>query len=202
MIQGFAASYAGKGEEANETYRYFAPALSTTDRLLKELNRDQQVFTDFIVDTSKVVTAVAERRDDLTGLVSNANQALGAVASQNEAFDRSLRGLPPTLRQANTTFVNLRAALDDLDPLVNTSKRATKDLEPFLEQLRPVVRRAVPVFGNLSRTVSLPGPVERPRRARQVARPAASSRRRGLALRDQGAERLPGVHQLRAALCA
>ncbi len=158
VIQGFAASYAGKGEEANETYRYFAPALSTTDRLLKELNRDQQVFTDFIVDTSKVVTAVAERRNDLTGLVSNANQALGAVASENEAFDRSLRGLPPTLRQANTTFVNLRAALDDLDPLVNTSKRATKDLEPFLEQLRPVVRRAVPVFGNLSRTVSLPGP--------------------------------------------
>ena len=43
------------------------------------------------------------------------------------------------LRQANTTFVNLRAALDDLEPLVNTAKPATKNLAPFLAELRPVV---------------------------------------------------------------
>jgi phospholipid/cholesterol/gamma-HCH transport system substrate-binding protein len=104
------------------------------------------------------VTAIAERRDDLTDLVSNANVALGAIADQNTAFDASLRELPPTLRQANTTFVNLRATLDDLDPLVNTSKRATKDLEPFLKKLRPVARRAVPVFGDLARAALLPGP--------------------------------------------
>ena len=158
VIQGFAATYAGKGQEANETYRYFAPALSSTDRLLKQLGRDQRVFTDFIVDTSKVVTALAERRTDLTGLVSNSNRALGAIAEQNAAFDRSLRLLPPTLRQANTTFVNLRAALDDIDPLVNTAKPATKNLQPFLERLRPVIRRAVPVFTDLRLTFSRPGP--------------------------------------------
>jgi phospholipid/cholesterol/gamma-HCH transport system substrate-binding protein len=157
VIQGFAGTYAGKGQEANETYRYFAPALSSTDRLLKQLGRDQRVFTDFIVDTSKVVTALAERRDDLTGLVSNSNRALAAIAEQNAAFDRSLQLLPPTLRQANTTFVNLRAALDDIDPLVNTAKPATKDLQPFLERLRPVIRRALPVFTDLRLTVSRPG---------------------------------------------
>jgi phospholipid/cholesterol/gamma-HCH transport system substrate-binding protein len=158
VIRGFAGIYAGKGEEANATYKYFAPALSSTDRLLRQLNRDQPVLTRFIVDTSKVVTAIAERRDDLTNLVSNANTALGAIADQNAAFDRSLRLLPPTLRQANTTFVNLRAALDDLDLLVDTAKPATRDLEPFLERLRPVARRSVPVFTDLRDTVSLPGP--------------------------------------------
>jgi phospholipid/cholesterol/gamma-HCH transport system substrate-binding protein len=158
VIQGFAATYAGKGQQANETYKYFAPALSSTDRLLKELGSDQQVLTNFIVNTGKAVTAVAERRDDLTGLVSNANTALGAIAEQNAALDSSLRLLPPTLRQANTTFVNLRATLDDLDPLINTSKRATKNLDPFLNKLRPVARRAVPVFTDLRLTVSRPGP--------------------------------------------
>ena len=158
VIQGFAETYAGKGPQANETYKYFAPALSSTDRLLRELSSDQRVFTNFVVDSSKVVTAIAERRDDLTDLVSNANVALGAIADQNTAFDASLRELPPTLRQANTTFVNLRATLDDLDPLVNTSKRATKNLEPFLKKLRPVARRAVPVFGDLARAALLPGP--------------------------------------------
>jgi phospholipid/cholesterol/gamma-HCH transport system substrate-binding protein len=157
LIKGFAGTYAGKGEEANATYKYFAPSLSATGRLLREIDRDEAVFTRFIADTSKVVTAVAQRRDDLTNLVSNTNSALGAIADQNESFDQALQILPPTLRQANTTFVNLRAALDDLDPLVNTSKRATKGLQPFLQELRPVARRAVPVFTDLRLTVNRPG---------------------------------------------
>lgn len=158
VIQGFAGIYAGKGKQANAAYKYFAPALSSTDRLLRELNSDQGVFSNFILNSSRVVTALAERRDDLTGLVSNTNTALGAIADQNVAFDRSLQLFPPTLRQANTTFVNLRAALDDIDPLVNTAKQATRNLDPFLRQLRPVAEKAVPVFANLGRTVNLPGP--------------------------------------------
>ena len=49
--------------------------------------------------------------------------------------------LPGTLRQANTTFHNLRPALDDLDVLVNAAKPATKNLAPFLRQLKPVLKR-------------------------------------------------------------
>ena len=156
-IKGFAGIYAGKGEEANAAYRYFAPALASTERLLRELDRDQAVFTRFIVDTSKVMTALAERRDDLSSAVNNSGTALAAIAAENDAFSADLELLPPTLRQANTTFVNLRAALDDLDPLIATTGRATRDLEPFLEELRPVLRRAVPVFDDLALTVSRPG---------------------------------------------
>ncbi len=103
------------------------------------------------------MTAVSERSTDLSGLISNTNQALGAIAQQNRAFDTSLAVLPGTLRQANTTFVNLRAALDDLDPLVNTSKVATRNLDPFLRKLQPVLHRAVPVFTDLHDVVDLPG---------------------------------------------
>ena len=105
----------------------------------------------------KLSTAVAGRGDELSSAISNANTAFGAIASQNVALDRTLRQLPPIFRQANTTFVNLRAALDDLDPLVETAKPATKDLAPFLAELRPVVSKAVPVFKNLRLTVTGPG---------------------------------------------
>lgn len=158
LIQGFAATYVGKGPQANATYKYFAPSLSATDRVLKELNSDEGVLTDFIINSSRVFTAVSQRSSELSGLVSNSNQALGAIASQNGSFDRSLAVLPGTLRQANTTFVNLRAALDDVDPLVNTSKHATRNLAPFLRRLAPVLHRSVPVFTNLRKVVSLPGP--------------------------------------------
>jgi phospholipid/cholesterol/gamma-HCH transport system substrate-binding protein len=41
--------------------------------------------------------------------------------------------------------------------LVETAKPATKNLAPFLAELRPVVQKAIPVFKNLRLTVRRPG---------------------------------------------
>jgi phospholipid/cholesterol/gamma-HCH transport system substrate-binding protein len=158
VIQGFAAIYSGKGHQSNVSYKYFAPSITSTDRLLKEIDFDEHTFEQFLIQGGRAMAAIAERRDDLSSLVSNANQALGAIASQSESFDAGLQLLPPTLRQANTTFVNLRGALDDVDPLINTAKPATENLAPFLRRLRPVAARAVPVFQHLSEAVYRPGP--------------------------------------------
>jgi phospholipid/cholesterol/gamma-HCH transport system substrate-binding protein len=51
----------------------------------------------------------------------------------------------------------LRPALDDLDVLVNASKPATKNLAPFLRELNPLLRRGVPVFRDLNRSLNLKG---------------------------------------------
>jgi phospholipid/cholesterol/gamma-HCH transport system substrate-binding protein len=157
VIQGSATVYAGKGPEANQTYKYLSPSLVATDRLLQELDRDEGNLTNFIVNGASVVSAVAERRADLSALTQNANTALGAIASQNRSFDQALVALPGALRQANTTFHNLRPALDDLDPLINATRTSTKNLAPFLRQLNPVLTRSVPVFRDLNRAVNLNG---------------------------------------------
>jgi phospholipid/cholesterol/gamma-HCH transport system substrate-binding protein len=157
VIKGSATLYAGHTEGARRSYKYFAPGLSSTRRLLDELTSDQRTFTQFLVTGSKALGAIADRRNDLSALTQNANQALGAIANQNEALDRVLVALPPTLRQANTTFVNLRATLDDLDPLVASAKPATRHLTPFLRQLRHVSENGVPVIRNLSLALNREG---------------------------------------------
>ena len=158
FIQGQATVYTGNGEEANQTYKYLAPGIQSTTRLLEELTRDEQTFSEFLASGSSVLTAIAERRDDLSALTSNANQALGAIAAENEAFDRSLVALPPALRQANTTFVNLRAALDDLEGLIVVTGESTKQLKPFLVSLARVADESLPVFKNLTKVLHLDGP--------------------------------------------
>ena len=157
VIQGSATVYAGKGPQANQTYKYLSPSLVATDRLLQELNRDEGTLTNFIVNGASVVSSVAERRADLSALTQNANVALGAIANENQSFDQALVALPGTLRQANTTFHNLRPTLDDLDPLINATRTSTKNLAPFLRQLHPVLTRSVPVFRDLNRAVNLKG---------------------------------------------
>jgi len=157
VIQGFADTYSGAGQTANASYKYLNPSLDAGRRLFAQLTRDQQAFSDFLSDGSRVVGAIAERRDELSALTQNGNEALGAIARENESLDRVLTAFPPTLRQANTTFVNLRAALDDLDPLVATAKVSTRNLTPFLRQLRPVVREGIPVFRNLRKVFNRKG---------------------------------------------
>jgi phospholipid/cholesterol/gamma-HCH transport system substrate-binding protein len=157
FIQGQAAFYAGRGEDANVAAKFFGPSLNRTNAFVGELNADQRLFEDFVVNSSKLATAVAARGENLSNAISNASTAFGAIARQNVAFSQTLELLPPVFRQSNTTFVNLRAALDDLDPLVETAKPATKDLAPFLAELRPVIQKAVPLFKNLRLTVRRPG---------------------------------------------
>jgi phospholipid/cholesterol/gamma-HCH transport system substrate-binding protein len=157
FIKGNASIYSGQGEAANDAYKYFGPALNRTSAFASELNADQQLFERFLVSSAKLTTAVAGRDEALSSAVSNANTAFNAIADQNVAFDQSLRRLPPFMRQSNTTFVNLRAALDDLDPLVETAKPATKNLAPFLAELRPVLSKFIPFTRNLRLTVDRPG---------------------------------------------
>jgi len=158
FIQGSATQYQGKGLEANQSAKYFGPSLSSTDQVIAQLLRDQGAFTNFLANSSKLVTDVAARRNDLSSLVANANATAGAIAQENTSFDTDLALLPGTLRKANTTFVNLRATLVDLTTLVNTSKPGAPKLAPFFSALRPLVREAVPTFNALSKVLFLPGP--------------------------------------------
>jgi phospholipid/cholesterol/gamma-HCH transport system substrate-binding protein len=157
FIQGNAAIYSNRGPDANRTYKYFAPALNRTNAFVSELDADQHQFERFVVSSSKLATIVASRGEQLSDSISHASTAFGAIAKENVALSSSLQLLPPVFRQSNTTFVNLRAALDDLETLVDTAKPATKNLAPFLANLRPVLSKAVPVFKNLRLTVARPG---------------------------------------------
>jgi phospholipid/cholesterol/gamma-HCH transport system substrate-binding protein len=149
VIQGSAQWYDNRGRQANAATKYFNPALSSSRRLVDEVVANQQTLNAFLRNTSKTVGAVAARRDDLANLVSNANATAAAIGDENVSLDQALGLLPDTLRKANTTFVNLRATLDDLDVLVAASKPATKDLARFLRELRPLVHDARPTIADL-----------------------------------------------------
>src|SRR4051794_15770696 len=158
FVRGSAEQIDGKSKEGAESLLYLSPALSSTSRLINELLRDKLTFENFVRDTSSVVHTVAERRNELSALVGNANQTAGAIGDENVALAQSLDLLPNTLRNANTTFVNLRSTLDDLDVLTDASLPATKQLTPFLRDLRPLVRDANPTVNDLRLLIRAPGP--------------------------------------------
>jgi len=148
----------GRGQELNRGTKYLNPALSTSRRLFGELARDEVLLRDFLTDSSDLVGALAERRSDLTGAVGNLNRTFGALRSEKSALAESVERLPPFMRRANTTFVNLRAALDDVDPLVDASEPVAKRLQPFLAEARGFAADAKPTVRDLSATIRRGGP--------------------------------------------
>src|SRR5215212_352122 len=157
VIKGSARQFEGKGKQFNAGIAYLNPSLAASSRLFRELNRDTPLLKRFVVSSSQLVTDIADRRDDLAPLVDELATTTTAIGNQKQALADSIARLPPFMRRANTTFVNLRAAPDDLDPLVNESKPVAKKLRPFLAELRPLARDARPTLRDLSDIVRRPG---------------------------------------------
>jgi phospholipid/cholesterol/gamma-HCH transport system substrate-binding protein len=157
VIKGFRDGYEGVAKQANRGFHYSNPFLSTSRRVFAELTRDTRAFESLIVDTAKLSGLLAERRSDVSGLVGNANAALGAIGRERAALAEAINRLPGFMRQANTTFVNLRAALTDLDPLVDASKPVADRLSPFFSEFRAAAADAVPTIRDLSEIVRRDG---------------------------------------------
>jgi phospholipid/cholesterol/gamma-HCH transport system substrate-binding protein len=157
VIQGFDISYEGSAKQANKGFKYFNPLLSTSRRVFGELNRDTPTFSRLLVDTSSLSGALSERAPDITRLIHNLDLTMNALASQKVALAASIRKLPGFMREANTTFVNLRATLDDLDPLISASKPVADRLGPFFHLLRGTARDAVPTVTDLQHIIKRPG---------------------------------------------
>jgi phospholipid/cholesterol/gamma-HCH transport system substrate-binding protein len=157
VLQGSASQYKGAAAQARLGWAYLNPAISSTSALFGELNRDTASFTRFLTQTSSLVGDIAQRRDDLAGLVDHLATTTNAIAKPNQALASAIKKLPPFMRRANTAFVNLRSTLDDLQPLVDESKPVAKRLQPLLAALRPLAQDARPTVHDLANIVSRPG---------------------------------------------
>jgi phospholipid/cholesterol/gamma-HCH transport system substrate-binding protein len=158
LYAGLNRAYTGRGEQGNAGLRYLSPQLATTTRVFEELRHDPAVLERFLVDSSRLVTTLASRRDDLSALIGNLNLTTRALGSDREALAQVLERFPDFMRQANTTYVDLRGTLDELEPFVDASKPVAKRLQPYLRELRPFARDARPTVRDLSRMVRESGP--------------------------------------------
>ncbi len=157
VIKGFALSFKDTGQQANEGFKYLNPFLSTSRRTFGELTRDTRSLEQLIVDGAALSKTLASRRDDLSQLVGNLDLMMNAIARQRTSLTTALRELPDFMRRFNTTSVNLRATLDDLDPLVDASKPVAVRLSPFFRNFRAAAANLVPTVRDLDQIIEDPG---------------------------------------------
>jgi phospholipid/cholesterol/gamma-HCH transport system substrate-binding protein len=158
LIRGFAEQYSGAGAALQTDSIYFPPALAALNHVIAEFGREAPVFTSFLIESAKATTTLADRSTQLTELISHADTAFGALASQQSNLTAGLKALPVTFKEGNRAFEELPPTLADLTKLVNVNKANTKQLAPFFSKLRTLVNRGTPVVSDLSEAISKPGP--------------------------------------------
>ncbi|GAC1437146.1 MAG: hypothetical protein NVSMB51_10200 [Solirubrobacteraceae bacterium] len=156
VVRGLANLTVGQATGLQQGYMYLNPALASSSALFGEINYDTPMLTRFIVASSKLVTDIAAKRDDLSGLIDHLATTTQAIGAKRTQLAASIRQLPPFFTQANTTFANLRPTLDRLTVLVNDSKPVAVKLRPFFAQLRGVSHDARPTLRALQQLIQNP----------------------------------------------
>jgi phospholipid/cholesterol/gamma-HCH transport system substrate-binding protein len=157
VIQGFERSYEGVEKNANKGFQYLNPLLYQSRRTFAELTADDAMLGQFLVNVSRFSGALADRSADVSQLVGNLNRMMNAIGDQREELAEAISLFPNFLRSANTTFVNLRATLDDVEPLVVATLPVAVELDPYLTELQGFARGAVPTVRDLAATVRRSG---------------------------------------------
>jgi phospholipid/cholesterol/gamma-HCH transport system substrate-binding protein len=157
VIQGFARSFDGVGAKANRGFYYLNPFLSTSRRVFAELNSDQANLDGLVVDGASLMDTLDAKSPEISSLVANLNGMLGTIGSEQASLASAVAQLPDFMRQFNTTAVNLRAALDDVQPLVDATRPVARKLQPFAKRLRGFARDAVPTVKGLNGIINSPG---------------------------------------------
>ncbi|HSZ70159.1 MAG TPA: MlaD family protein [Solirubrobacteraceae bacterium] len=158
LFVGTAESYAGVAQAAGESAEYFGPALASATRIFAELNRDQPVFTNFLVKTAQALSTIGAHREQLTGLIGHGDETFQALAAEQSSLQRGVHELPATLQQGNRAFAELPATFAALHALVDVAKPDTTKLASFFARLAPLLDAAQPVLHNLSLAIGRPGP--------------------------------------------
>jgi phospholipid/cholesterol/gamma-HCH transport system substrate-binding protein len=158
LIHGSGDWYRGKTDEANEAAKYFSPAVAQLAAVAEEITRDSATFEDFIVEVGDAMSALADRRAELTSAVSGARATASALAADTSSLRQALGDLPPALREGADAMASLRAAIGDLERLVDATDEPSRELAGFVrDDLRPVLERSGPVFRRLRTMLAQPG---------------------------------------------
>jgi len=157
VIRGSARVWEGRGEQARAGLLYLNPAVASSNRLLDVLDRARPQLHAFLGASSRTAVDLASQRDHIAGAVDRFATTMGAIDRRRGDLDDALSRLPPVLRRSNSTFVELRATLGDLEPLVREAGPAARALPGFSRALRTLATNAGPALDDTSRLIRRSG---------------------------------------------
>jgi phospholipid/cholesterol/gamma-HCH transport system substrate-binding protein len=132
--------------DLRETFKRFEPTARDARRITAELAKRRTNIRRVIHNFQLLATELGRKDDQIAELVDSANANFGALAAEEASIRESLRLLPGTLGQTETTFRKASTLAAELGPTLQGLRPFARALGPSLRRMRPFLRQTTPII--------------------------------------------------------
>jgi phospholipid/cholesterol/gamma-HCH transport system substrate-binding protein len=131
--------------DLRETFKRFEPTARDARAVTEALAARRANIRRVIHNFQLLATELGRKDDQVAELVDSANANFQALAAEESNIRASLRLLPGTLGQTETTFRKASALAAELGPTLQGLRPFARALGPALRRTRPFLRQTTPI---------------------------------------------------------
>jgi phospholipid/cholesterol/gamma-HCH transport system substrate-binding protein len=131
--------------DLRETFKRFEPTARYGKRVTLALAERRRNLRRVIHNFQELTTELGSKDRQLVAFVDSANANFEALAAEEDSIRESLRLLPGTLGQTETTLRKTSTLARELGPALQQLRPAARALGPSLRQMRPFLRETTPI---------------------------------------------------------
>ncbi len=145
LANGAGEGLRGKGKQLAAVLERYGPTVRDLGRVNREVAKERVALRRLVTSLSQLNGELARRPRDLTRLVKGANGTLRAFASEDDDLRDAVGELAPTLQTATATLDAVTPFAQELGPTTRALLPAVRELENVNEQVSPFAREATPI---------------------------------------------------------
>ncbi len=149
-LKGLGVGLDGNGGNLNRVFGAVKPVVVNGGKLTSTLLPQKEELAALIDNTGVVTEALGERTAAFRSLAVDAKKTAEAVIERDDKLRESLKELPATLDQAQSSVNTLATFSANATPTVRSLKLSSRELGPALRDLGPTARSARTLFAELT----------------------------------------------------
>jgi len=153
LANGAGEGLRGKGDDLARVLKRYGPTVRDLGRVNREVAKERIALRRLVTSLAQINGELGKRPQDLSRLVSGAGITLRAFAGEDDNLRDAVGELAPTLQTATATLAAVTPFANELGPTTKALLPAVRELEnvnaavgPFAREATPIVRRKIRPF--------------------------------------------------------
>jgi phospholipid/cholesterol/gamma-HCH transport system substrate-binding protein len=151
IVSELGTGLAGRGTELNQVIRRADPALKEVDKVLVLLASQNKVLSDLARNSDTALAPLARERKHVSSFIVHSSQVAEATAERRADLEADIQRLPRFLRELRPTMQRVGALSDEMTPVLSDLGDVAPDVNRLLLQLGPFSKAGIPALKSLGR---------------------------------------------------
>jgi phospholipid/cholesterol/gamma-HCH transport system substrate-binding protein len=149
ILNELGTGLAGRGKELNAVVLRADPALKQVDNVLRILASQNRVLANLARDSDTALAPLARERRHVGGFIVHSSRVAEATAEKSDALQADIERLPRFLAELTPTMHRIGALSDQATPVFRDLHANAPDINRMIENLGPFSKAGIPAVKSL-----------------------------------------------------